>query len=119
MDQVRAPLGNECGAVYQLTPPAQKGGTWTETLIYEFQGEVANDGESPNSGLLIDSQAICMAVTAYGGTGDCVLLGVKAGCGTVYELSPPKEKGAAWTETILYSFPSAQARLCAKRELGI
>ncbi len=103
-----APIGNECGAVYQLTPPAQKGGTWTETLIYEFQGEVANDGESPNSGLLIDSQGNLYGVTAYGGTGDCVLLGVKAGCGTVYELSPPKEKGAAWRETILYSFPTAK-----------
>src|SRR5580704_11675872 len=103
-----APIGNECGAVYQLTPPAQKGGTWTETLIYEFQGEVANDGESPNSGLLIDSQGNLYGVTAYGGTGDCVLLGVKAGCGTVYELSPPKEKGAAWRKTILYSFPTAK-----------
>jgi len=45
-------------------------------------------------------------VTAYGGTGDCVLLGVKAGCGTVYKLSPPKQKGGAWTETVLYSFPT-------------
>jgi hypothetical protein len=102
-----APIGNQCGAVFQLAPPAQKGGAWTETLIYKFQGKGANDGESPNGGLIIDSQGSLYGVTAYGGTGDCVLLGVKAGCGTVYEISPPKQKGGAWTETILYSFPTA------------
>ena len=32
----------------------------------------------------------------------------KVGCGTVYELSPPAEKGGAWKETILYSFPTAK-----------
>jgi uncharacterized repeat protein (TIGR03803 family) len=26
------------------------------------------------------------------------------GCGTVYEMSPPKQKGGQWAETILYSF---------------
>src|SRR5580658_3770702 len=26
-----APQGNACGAVYQLTPPAQKGDAWKET----------------------------------------------------------------------------------------
>jgi uncharacterized repeat protein (TIGR03803 family) len=103
-----APIGNECGAVFQLTPPAQKGGAWTETLIYTFQGKGSNDGESPNGGLLIDGQGNLYGVTAYGGTGDCVLLGVPAGCGTVYEISPPKQKGGAWTETILYSFPTTK-----------
>src|SRR5580693_1662971 len=51
-----APIGNECGAVFQLTPPAHKGDPWTETLIYKFQGKGANDGESPNGGLLIDAR---------------------------------------------------------------
>jgi len=102
-----APLGGECGAVYQLSPPAQKGGSWTETLLYEFQGKGANDGESPNSGLVMDESGNLYGLTAYGGTGNCMLLGGSAGCGTVYKLSPPKQKGGAWTETILYSFPSA------------
>jgi uncharacterized repeat protein (TIGR03803 family) len=103
-----APLANECGAVFQLTPPAHKGDPWTETLIYKFQGKGANDGESPNGGLLIDGRGNLYGVTAYGGTGNCVLLGVSAGCGTVYEISPPKQKGRAWTETILYSFPTSK-----------
>jgi hypothetical protein len=102
-----APLGGECGAVYQLSPPAQKGGSWTETLLYEFQGKGANDGESPNSGLIMDKSGNLYGLTAYGGTGNCMLLGRSAGCGTVYKLSPPKQKGGAWTETILYSFPNA------------
>jgi uncharacterized repeat protein (TIGR03803 family) len=102
-----APLGGECGAVYRLSPPAQKGGSWTETLLYEFQGKGANDGESPNSGLIMDKSGNLYGLTAYGGTGNCTLLGLSAGCGTVYKLSPPKQKGGAWTETILYSFPSA------------
>jgi uncharacterized repeat protein (TIGR03803 family) len=102
-----APIGNECGAVFQLAPPAHKGDPWTETLIYKFQGKGANDGESPNGGLLIDGGGNLYGVTAYGGTGNCVLLGVSAGCGTVYELSPPKQKGGAWTET-LYSFPTSE-----------
>jgi uncharacterized repeat protein (TIGR03803 family) len=103
-----APIGNQCGAVFQLAPPVQKGGAWTETLIYKFQGKGSNDGESPNGGLIIDSQGNLYGVTAYGGTGNCVLLGVSAGCGTVYELSPPKQKGGAWKKTILYSFPTSK-----------
>jgi hypothetical protein len=103
-----APIGNECGAVFQLAPPAHKGDSWTETILYTFQGKGANDGESPNGGLIIDSQGNLYGVTAYGGTGNCVLLGVSAGCGTVYEISPPKQKGGAWTETILYSFPTSK-----------
>jgi hypothetical protein len=101
-------MGNDCGAVYQLSPPAQTGGSWTETLIYEFQGKGANDGEMPSGGPIIDAAGNLYGVTAYGGTGNCVLLGVSAGCGTVYELSPPTQKGGAWTETILYSFPTAK-----------
>jgi hypothetical protein len=42
--------------------------------------------------------------TAYGGSGGCVLIGIKGGCGTVYELSPPKVKGGKWAYAILYNF---------------
>jgi uncharacterized repeat protein (TIGR03803 family) len=91
-----------------MAPPVHQGDPWTETLIYEFQGKGGNDGESPNGGLVVDGQGYLYGVTAYGGTGDCVLLGVPAGCGTVYKLSPPKQNGGAWKETILYSFPTAK-----------
>jgi hypothetical protein len=94
----------QCGTVYQLSPPAQKGGPWTETVIHNFQGNQSGDGSSPGGGLVIDKAGNLYGTTGYGGTGGCVLLGSKEGCGTVYELSPPKVKGGAWTEKVLYSF---------------
>ena len=33
-----------------------------------------------------------------------MLLGIKGGCGTVFELSPPQTKGGQWTYITLYSF---------------
>jgi hypothetical protein len=96
------------GGVYQLAPPAQKGGAWTETVLYVFQGNTTGDGATPEGGLVIDSTGNLYGTTAYGGTGNCVLLGILVGCGTVYELSPPKQKGGPWTETVLYSFPTAK-----------
>jgi hypothetical protein len=85
-----------------------KGDPWNETVIYQFRGQGVNDGGLPNGGLIIDAAGNLYGITAYGGSGDCVLLGLRAGCGTVYELSPPKEKGGTWKETILYSFPTAK-----------
>jgi uncharacterized repeat protein (TIGR03803 family) len=101
-----APIGSECGTVFQLSPDGN--GRWTKTIIYRFQGEGSQDGSVPTSGLIIDGVGNLYGVTAYGGTGDCFLLGVKAGCGTVYEISPPQQKGGAWTRTILYSFPTSK-----------
>jgi hypothetical protein len=94
---------NECGTVFQLAPPITKGAPWTETVLYVFKGNASNDGTTPFGGLVIDTMGNLYGTTAYGGTGDCVLLGSKLGCGTVYELSPPAQKGGAWTETVLYS----------------
>jgi hypothetical protein len=100
------PIANECGLVFQLAPPAKKGGPWTETILYQFQGKTSNDASVPAGGVVLDAAGNVYGTTAYGGTGDCVLLGTSAGCGTVYELSPPAKKGDPWTETLLYSFKS-------------
>src|SRR5580700_10210597 len=96
------------GGVYQLAPPAQKDGAWTESVLYVFKGNTEGDGATPAGGLVIDAAGNLYGTTAYGGTGNCKLLGILYGCGTVYELSPPAENGGAWTETILYSFPTAE-----------
>jgi uncharacterized repeat protein (TIGR03803 family) len=92
------------GTVYQLSPPIKKGGAWTEQVLYAFQGKSMNDGQIPSGGLIVDGAGNLYGVTAYGGKGGCLLLGTLVGCGTVYEMSPPKQKGGKWTETILYSF---------------
>jgi len=95
----------ELGVVYELSPPAKKGDPWTESLIYQFLGKKDyNDGMNPVGGLVIDGAGNLYGTTAYGGSGGCILLGVLYGCGTVYELSPPRQKGGQWTEAILYSF---------------
>jgi hypothetical protein len=96
------------GMVYQLAPPARQGDPWTETILYVFQGNSKGDGANPSGGLVIDGSGNLYGVTAYGGTGNCVLLGGLVGCGTVYEVSPPKVRGEPWTETVLYSFPTAK-----------
>ena len=70
------PIGGACGTVFQLSAPAQKGAAWTETLIYQFQGKGSNDGSVPNGGLIRDAAGNLYGVTAYGGTGNCILLGV-------------------------------------------
>jgi uncharacterized repeat protein (TIGR03803 family) len=96
----------QCGTVYQLVPPAKQGDPWTETVLYVFKGNASNDGASPGGGLVMDSAGNLYGTTAYGGTGNCVVLGTLMGCGTVFEMSPPKQNGGEWTETVLYSFPT-------------
>ncbi len=85
-----------CGAVYELTPPATAGGTWTETTIYSFTGENNGDGANPYGTLIFDQQGNLYGTTQAGGTNNS---------GTVFELSPPGASGGAWTETVLYIFP--------------
>ena len=94
----------ECGTVFQLSPPVKQGDPWTETVLYIFKGGAGSDGASPFSGLIIDAAGNLYGSTGYGGTGTCIVLGTNVGCGTVYELSPPAQKGGAWTEKVLYSF---------------
>lgn len=93
-----------CGTVFQLTPPATSGGAWTESVLYNFQGYTLGDGSTPTGGVIWGKGDKLYGVTAYGGSGPCTLLGGHAGCGTVYELTPPAATGGTWTETVIYSF---------------
>lgn len=92
-----------CGTVYEMSPPSQPGGAWTETVIYSFQG--GNDGFFPAGDLVFDSLGNLYGVTWFGGgRGTSCDIFYGGNCGTVFELSPPKQKGGAWTEKVLYSF---------------
>ena len=97
----------QCGTVYQVRRPVQKGKPWTETVLYAFKGVNHNDGNNPEGGVLLDKDGNVYGTTAYGGAGKCQLFGSRVGCGIVFELTPPARKGGAWTETILYSFQNA------------
>jgi choice-of-anchor C domain-containing protein len=82
------------GVVFKL---AQAGtGVWHETVLHAFQG--GNDGAVPVAGVIIDQSGNLYGTTTQGGSANC-----SAGCGTVYELTPPTS-GTAWPEAILYRF---------------
>jgi len=98
---------NGCGTVFQLTPPAVKGGAWTERVIYAFQG--GNDGAGPSDGLVEDKAGDFYGTTQMGGNFSCSYAqGV--GCGTVFKIAsdgaesllhsfagPPDDGGTPWS----------------------
>jgi uncharacterized repeat protein (TIGR03803 family) len=80
------------GAVYQFVPPAEAGGTWTESVIYSFSG---NDGLSPFGSLAVGSDGSIYGTTIFGGPLER---------GNVFELTPPSAPGNPWVETSLTNF---------------
>jgi len=88
--------GPGCGTVFQLTPPAAAGGSWTETTLYSFTN-TSGDGGGPPAGVVMDANGVLYGTTFNGGSS------VNGG-GTVYALTPPSSPGGAWTETVLHSF---------------
>ena len=90
-----------CGTVYELSPPQQQGDAWTETILYSFA--TAKEGYLAIGDLVFDGAATCTARRVWRGKGT-LRLPYGGQCGTVFELSPPKTKGGAWTEKVLHSF---------------
>jgi uncharacterized repeat protein (TIGR03803 family) len=80
------------GTIFELSPPAQQGGPWTKTTLYQFTGR--SDGGFPIGEMVFDQAGNLFGITTDGGTG---------GDGTVFELSP---QGATWSETVIYNFPA-------------
>src|SRR5580698_9666351 len=62
------------GTVFRLSPPSG-GGSWTETILYSFQG--GTDGAVPESNILLSADGTLYGTTYQGGTG-CS----DTGCGT-------------------------------------
>ncbi len=85
---------NGIGGVYELSPPSEPGGKWTEQLLHSYAQDGV-DGNLPDSkaGLTFDAHGNLFGTTTAGGT---------YGDGVVYELSPGA--GGEWTETIVYTF---------------
>src|SRR6266478_5823977 len=87
------------GTVFKLTPPATRGGAWTESVLHSFAG---SDGAGPLGGLIFDEAGALYGTTAGGGDAmSCSF------CGTVFKLTPPTAAGGAWTESVLHSFAGA------------
>ena len=74
------------GSVFKMS---RSGGAWTYNVIFNFN---ASTGETPMSGVVIDSAGNLYGTTSSGGDD---------GQGVVYELSP---SGSGYVEKVLYSF---------------
>lgn len=85
--------GGTCGAgtIFELT--AGSTGGWVYHQIYTFTGGI--DGGGSASGLVFDANGNGYGTAASGG---------EHGLGVVYELSPPSDSNARWSERVLYSF---------------
>lgn len=81
------------GMVYSLSPPASRGGAWTETILYEFTG--GTNGAYPTGGVIFGSDGQLYGTTSAGGS---------ANLGTIFKLTPPTVNGNPWTYTLLHAF---------------
>jgi uncharacterized repeat protein (TIGR03803 family) len=80
--------GSGCGVVYKV----HNGGALT--VLHSFIG--GSDGNTPQSGVVVDASGNIYGTTTTGGTGSCTFGG--AGCGVVYKIDP------SGNETILHTF---------------
>jgi uncharacterized repeat protein (TIGR03803 family) len=89
-----------CGVAFELSPPSQPRGGWTETVLHSFcsqyNGTQCIDGVWPYDRLVFDAAGDLYGTTHWGGTG-------RNKGGTVFELSPGAH---GWVETVLYNFCS-------------
>jgi uncharacterized repeat protein (TIGR03803 family) len=101
-------LTSGCGTVFQLTPPSASGAPWTYSVIHDFTG-ADGDGAAPVAGVVVGKNGAIYGTTLSAGStaSDSACPAsyyVIAGCGIVFELTPPSTPGGAWTETVLHSF---------------
>ena len=80
------------GVVFQLTPPAQQGGAWTETILHSFSG---SDGGNPAGGVIFGANGRLYGTAQSGGAGRG---------GVAYELTPPSTNGGTWAFNVIHNF---------------
>jgi len=97
--------GNSNGTVFELSPPATSGGTWTYKVIASFDDGVV--AINPVGGLVFDAAGNLYGTSA-GGI-EIELLCGETPCGNVFELQPPAVSGGAWTGKSIYNFGTSGA----------
>jgi uncharacterized repeat protein (TIGR03803 family) len=81
------------GTIYELSPSG------VETVLYDFSG--GEDGSLPIAGLAIDRDGRLYGTTEYGGYFSYYC---QAGCGTVFEISPPIGSRGSWKYLVIHEF---------------
>ena len=89
-----------CGTVFEISPPAAGQTQWSERVLWSFGS--LGDGAVPSASLIADRSGNLFGTTSEGG--ECI---AQAGCGTVFELSPPAAGQTQWSESVLWSFSLA------------
>lgn len=82
-----------CGTVFELSPNAD--GTWTESILYRFQGGA--DGSYPGISFFNNADGSVYGTTPNGGNISCGI----GGCGTIFKLS---QSNGTWVKTVVYQF---------------
>jgi hypothetical protein len=97
------------GGIFELMPPAQTGGAWQETVLYNFgdhNGDpVASSSyqegyEDQGCGITIDLTNNLIVGTSYGG-------GFHHNSGAIFTVTPPAAGQMKWKETVGHSFNGA------------
>jgi hypothetical protein len=83
------------------TPATAQGSGWRAESLFAFDGA---SGYSPGAGVVTDQNGTIFGTTTIGGDGPCL---ARAGCGTVFALSPPSG-GGSWVFNKLYDFQGGQ-----------
>ena len=83
--------GSGFGEVYSLAPPADPGGAWVYTALYDFTG--FPNGANPTA--LVVNGGVLYGLASGG---------LSNGAGGIYSLTPPASPDGAWTETVLCNF---------------
>ncbi|HTQ53028.1 MAG TPA: choice-of-anchor tandem repeat GloVer-containing protein [Bryobacteraceae bacterium] len=84
---------NGLGTVFELAPPAQKGGAWTENTLYSFGPGDSGIASSPP--VVVNGKIFGTTAQPY----DAPVVG-----GAVFELQKPASGAGPWAETVLYTF---------------
>jgi uncharacterized repeat protein (TIGR03803 family) len=77
-----------CGVVYKLK---YAGGTWNQTVLYNFTG--GDDGSGPGAGLTLDHNGDLYGMTPTGGA---------FGLGVIYKLT--MDGAGHWTQSVIHAF---------------
>jgi len=84
------------------------------TVLYQFGGG-PGDGYNPFSPVVIDQNGVLYGTTFYGGNSrDCPV-----GCGEVYQVSPPAQKGGQWNYSAIYEFTGGNDGCCVYSALTL